>query len=142
MLPLRTRVDQKVMAVERYSEFPKLQNFWNLIIRLFSVIYRALGLGVTLQQRCSRYILQPHPTRQLSNINSLNIDIRFQVSNTNELPPIIWLRLNSNNLRTVLLFKVFLSNPNNYIVPNNYTYLIMVICLYSIIWFQVTNNDL
>ena len=30
---------------------------------------------------------------------------------------------------------------NNYIVSSNYFYLIIVICLYTIIWFQITNNN-
>ena len=44
---------------------PKLQHYWNLTIRLFSVIYRTLiGVGLTPLQRSSRRILQPQPTGQ------------------------------------------------------------------------------
>ena len=44
---------------------PKLQHCWNLTIRLFSVISRALvGGGLIPLQRSSRCILQPQPTGQ------------------------------------------------------------------------------
>ena len=49
MLPLRAKVDLEAMAVKGYSVSPKLQHYWNLSIRLFSVISRTLvGGGVTL----------------------------------------------------------------------------------------------
>ena len=35
-----TRVDLGSMAMKEYSAFPKLQHYWSLIIRLFSVIYQ------------------------------------------------------------------------------------------------------
>ena len=35
------------MAIKGYSAFPKIQNYWNLTIRLFSVIYRTLVGGST-----------------------------------------------------------------------------------------------
>ena len=43
---------------------PKFQHYWNLIIRLFSVISRTLIGGYSLQI-CSQCILQPQPTGQL-----------------------------------------------------------------------------
>ena len=44
---------------------PKLQYYWNLTIRLFSVISRTLvGGGLTALQRSSWYILQPQPPGQ------------------------------------------------------------------------------
>ena len=46
---------------------PKLQHYWNLTIRLISVISRTLvgrGGGLTPLQRCSQCILQPLPTGQ------------------------------------------------------------------------------
>ena len=55
----------------------------------------------------------------------------------------IWYRIfqsNTNNFDSVLKFKVFLSNPNNYVVLSNYFYLIIVICLHIVIWLQVTNK--
>ena len=43
----------------------KLQHYWNLTIKLFSVISRTLVRGgLTPLQRCSRCILQPQPTGQ------------------------------------------------------------------------------
>ena len=49
--------------------FPKIQHYWNLTIRLFSVISRTLveGWGLTLLQRCSWCILQLQPTGQFQN---------------------------------------------------------------------------
>ena len=45
--------------------FPKLQDHWNLTIRLFSVISRTLiGGCLTSLQRSSQFILQPQPTGQ------------------------------------------------------------------------------
>ena len=44
-------------------------------------------------------------------------------------------------LHTAIAYKVFLSNTNIYIVSRNYFYLIIVICLHTVIWFQVTNNN-
>ena len=38
---------------------------------------------------------------------------------------------------TVVLFQVFLSNTNNYMVSSNYFYLRIVICLHTVVWFQV-----
>ena len=45
---------------------PKLQHYWYLTIKFFSVISRTLvGGGIlTPLQRCSRFILQPQPTGQ------------------------------------------------------------------------------
>ena len=45
----------------------KLQHYWNLTIRLFSVISRTLIVcvgGLTPLQKCSQCILQPQPTGQ------------------------------------------------------------------------------
>ena len=39
-------------------------------------------------------------------------------------------------LHTVILFKTFLSNTNNYMVSSTYFYLIIVICLHTVTWFQ------
>ena len=49
----------------------KLQHYWNLTIRLFSVIYTSLvwGGGLTPLQRSSRCILHPQPTVQLNFVN-------------------------------------------------------------------------
>ena len=46
MLPLRVRVGLRAMATKGYSAFPKLQHYWSLTIRLFSVIYKTLFGGV------------------------------------------------------------------------------------------------
>ena len=89
MLPLLARVDLGAVTMKGYS--PKLQHYWNLANRLFSVISgRSLGVGsypsaemqsvystvqptgpqhtrlgsLTLLQRCSRCILQPQSTGQ------------------------------------------------------------------------------
>ena len=45
MLPLWARVDLGMMAGKGYSAFPKLQHYWSLTIRLFSVISRTLFGG-------------------------------------------------------------------------------------------------
>ena len=51
--------------------FPKLQHYWNIIIRLFSSICRTqFGVLIPLQ-RCSRYILQPQPTEQKKNLKDM-----------------------------------------------------------------------
>ena len=44
MLPLRARVELGAMALKGYSAFkdPKIQYYWNLTIRLLSVIFRTL----------------------------------------------------------------------------------------------------
>ena len=55
---------------------PKLQDCWNLTIRLFSVISRTLvGVCLTPLQRSSRCILQPQPTGQSIIFNSLVINL-------------------------------------------------------------------
>ena len=56
-----------------------------------------------------------------------------------------------NDLLTVVLFPVFRSKindymvssiPNNYMVSDSYFYLIIIIiCLYTAMWFQVSNNN-
>ena len=43
--------------------------------------------------------------------------------------------------RTIIMFQVFLSNKNNYMISSKYFYLMIMICLYTFIWFQVTNNN-
>ena len=45
----------------------------------------------------------------------------------------------TNNL--YIWFQVFLSNTDNYMVSSNYFYLIIAICLYTDIYFRVTNNN-
>ena len=47
----------------------------------------------------------------------------------------------TNNLHAVVWFQVFLSNTNDYVVSNNHFNSIIVICLYTVIWFQVTYNN-
>ena len=67
VLPLWTRVDPRTMAIKGYSASPKLQHYWRLTIRLFSVISRTpIGGrgGLTPLQKCSLLILQSHLTRQ------------------------------------------------------------------------------
>ena len=94
VLPRWARVDLKVMAMQGYSAFPKAptllephhqigprsngnegvalyspkpQHYWDLTIRLFSVISKTLvGRDLTPLQRCSWCILQPQPTGQHS----------------------------------------------------------------------------
>ena len=47
------------------AKAPKLHHYWNLTIRLFSVISSTLvGGGLILLQRSSRCILPPRPTGQ------------------------------------------------------------------------------
>ena len=48
---------------------------------------------------------------------------------------------NTNNLHRVVWFKVFQSNTNNYTVLCSNFYLIIVHCLNTVIWSQVTNNN-
>ena len=46
MLPLRARVYLGVMAIKGYYTFSKVPHYWNLTVRLFSVISRPLvGVG-------------------------------------------------------------------------------------------------
>ena len=45
----------------------KLQRYWNLTIRFFSVISRT-HVGLTLLQRCSLCILQPQPIEQIHSL--------------------------------------------------------------------------
>ena len=45
VLPLRAWVDLEAMVIKRYSVFYKLQHYWSLTIRLFSVITRTLVGG-------------------------------------------------------------------------------------------------
>ena len=56
------------MAIKGPLHSPKLQHYWNLNIRLFSVISRTrvVGGGFTPLQRCSQCILQSQPTGQFS----------------------------------------------------------------------------
>ena len=46
-----------------------------------------------------------------------------------------------NNLHIVVWFQVFLSNTHNNVFSGNYSYLIMIICLYQVIIFLVANNN-
>ena len=64
MLAFRARVELGAMAIKVCSAFPKVPDYWNLTIRLFSVIPRTfVGAGsLTPLQMCSRCILQPQPT--------------------------------------------------------------------------------
>ena len=57
---------QLSQTMKEYSAFPKLQHYWNLTIRLLSVISRTpVSRWVpTPLQRCSWCILQPQPTAQ------------------------------------------------------------------------------
>ena len=48
---------------------------------------------------------------------------------------------NTNNLHTIVYFKVFLFNTNNYLVLSNYFYSIIIICLHTVIWFQVATYN-
>ena len=63
---------------------PKLQHFWNLTIRLFSVISKTLvsGGGLSPQQKSSRCILQPQPTGQFTelNVKTVLFFIQFRIS--------------------------------------------------------------
>ena len=43
MLALQARVALGAKAMNRYSPFPKAQNYWSLTIRLFHVISRTLA---------------------------------------------------------------------------------------------------
>ena len=45
-------------------------------------------------------------------------------------------------VKIIVWFQVLLSDTKNYIVLSNYIYLIIIICLHRLIWFQVTNNNL
>ena len=71
-----TQIEDSVRCYHSWSEktwerwqwrstphFPKLQHYWSLTIRLFSVIFRVLiEKGLTPPQRNSWCILQPQPT--------------------------------------------------------------------------------
>ena len=48
---------------------------------------------------------------------------------------------NTNNSHTVVWVQVFLSNTNDNFVSSNYFYQIIVFCLNTVLWFQVTNNN-
>ena len=77
MLPLQARVDLGVMAIKKYSAFPKAQHYWNLTIRLFSVISRTLIGGVILFSL--QYVTHRFKTifiKNMSNIKKLPIQHR------------------------------------------------------------------
>ena len=95
-------------------------------------------------------------------IKSFSVHVWLQVFlfNTNNLHRVLWLQVfpsNTNNLHTVLRLQVFLSNTNNLHAvlwlqifvsnaytnkcSNNYFYLIIFICLHTVVWLQVTNNN-
>ena len=60
VLPLWARVGQGAMAIKDYSGFPKLQQYWNLTIRLFSVMSKTfVGDGYPFAEML--HILQPQP---------------------------------------------------------------------------------
>ena len=48
---------------------------------------------------------------------------------------------NTNYLHTVVWFQVFLAITNNYILSCNYFYLMIVICLHTLLLFQETYNN-
>ena len=64
MLPLRVRVDLRAMAIKVTPHSPKLSHYWNLTIRLLSLISwtPVEGVGLTPLQRSSRCIPQPQRT--------------------------------------------------------------------------------
>ena len=68
MLPLRATVDLGQCHWRGTPHSPKLQHYWNLIIRLFSVISSILVGGLTPLLRFSRCILPPQPTRQVDHV--------------------------------------------------------------------------
>ena len=55
VLPLRIRVNPRVMSMKGYSTFTKVQD-WSLTTKLFNVISSTLVGDVTSLQRCSRCI--------------------------------------------------------------------------------------
>ena len=65
---------------------PKLQHYWNLTIRLFSVISRTLmGGDLTPLQKSSRCILQPQPTGQNKGIYIFPKGINLKVNVTDRI---------------------------------------------------------
>ena len=59
---------------------------------------------------------------------------------------VIWYQVflfDTNNLHIVIWFQVFLILwfIHNYMISSNYFCLIIVICLHTVIWLQVTYND-
>ena len=103
MLPLQARVDLEVMAMKGYLHSPKLQHYWNLAIRLFSVIFRTLEGGVLLFCKDAVSIsLQPQPTG---------------------LCTFVYKHLFANHiLHTVVGFQVFLSNSQLYGLKQQFTF--------------------
>ena len=89
------------MAINGTPHSPKLQHYWNLPIRLFSVIHpgHSLEEGLTLLQRCSRYILQPKPdctslkncreTKSDSSLKSCLQDVTERIAE--RVPVSLWL---------------------------------------------------
>ena len=70
MLPLRARVELKSMAMKGTPHSLKLQRYWNLTIRLFSVTSKTLvGVSLTLLHKSRRSILWPEPTGQYTELN-------------------------------------------------------------------------
>ena len=45
---------------------------------------------------------------------------------------------NTNNLQKLVKLQAFLYNQNNYIILSNYVWLIIAICLSTVVWFQVS----
>ena len=72
MLSIQARVDLEAIAMKRYSTFPKLQHYWNLTIRLFSVIsgHSLVGLN-PLRRCCSQGIRAKNSTRTIGRLKGL-----------------------------------------------------------------------
>ena len=51
-------------------------------------------------------------------------------------------KFDTNNLKTVIWFQVFLPNTNNlYTISSNYSNLTIIICFFAVIWFQVFSSN-
>ena len=52
---------------------------------------------------------------------------------------ILWIPIQYNS-RSFVRFRVFFSDTNNYMVSSNYSGLIILICLNTVLWFQIIFN--
>ena len=63
------------MAIKGTPHFPKLQHYWSLIIRLFSVISRTVIARVLASLRSSWCILQPQLTGKFNPFNHNSVQV-------------------------------------------------------------------
>ena len=114
----------------RVSQWNNLQNNWMQIVQTNSNGFNSMSnrLGLFYVERLENRV---HCTFLFTFVRLLFLETFFCT--------VIWHKVfisDRNNLHTVVLFQVFLSNASNYF------YSIIVICLHMLKKVQVTNNNL